>query len=229
MVKHLARAGYASAPCRRRNQPDLRASDADRDAASERLRVAAMEGRLDPAELDERMSAAYAARWCSELRELTADVTPVPALPPQPAGRPTFVRPAARYNGLAIASVAVGLLWMWWIGSVLAVVFGHVALKQIASPRAASPAAGSRSRASCSATSGSRRCWARSSPWLWADAAGSPRTRVDPSQSRRHPAAMAPARTTEWRVIGSQAEQAAARPDVLVAELAARVWGALAR
>ncbi len=111
---------------------DLRASDADRDAASERLRVAAMEGRLDPVELDERMSAAYAARWCSELRELTADVTPVPALPPQPAGRPTFVRPAARVNGLAIASVAVGVLWMWWIGSVLAVVFGHVALKQIA-------------------------------------------------------------------------------------------------
>ena len=68
--------------------PELRASDADREAACERLRVAALEGRLDPAELDERMSAAYAARLCSQLRELTADVT----LPPRrrrnrPAGR----------------------------------------------------------------------------------------------------------------------------------------------
>jgi hypothetical protein len=111
---------------------DLRASDADREAATERLRVAAIEGRLDPAELDERMSAAYAARWCSELTELTADVTPAPALPPQPAGRPTFVRTRSPTNGLAIASLVVGLLWMWWIGSVLAVVLGHVALNQIA-------------------------------------------------------------------------------------------------
>jgi hypothetical protein len=111
---------------------DLRASDADREAASERLRVAAIEGRLDPAELDERMAAAYAARWCSELAELTADVTPAPALPPQPAGRPTFVRTGSPTNGLAIASLAVGLRWMWWIGSVLAVVLGHAALKQIA-------------------------------------------------------------------------------------------------
>jgi hypothetical protein len=112
--------------------PDLRASDADREATGERLRIAALEGRLDPAELDERMSAAYAARWCSELADLTADVTPAPAPPPAPADRPTFVRAQAPTNGLAIASMVVGLFWMWWIGSVLAVVFGHVALKQIA-------------------------------------------------------------------------------------------------
>jgi hypothetical protein len=110
---------------------DLRASDADREAAGERLRIAAHEGRLDPAELDERMTAAYAARWCSELTELTADVTPPPA-PPEPVGRPVFVRPAGGTNGLAIASLVCGLLWMWWIGSALAVVFGHVALNQIA-------------------------------------------------------------------------------------------------
>jgi hypothetical protein len=112
-----------------RQTPDLRASDADREAAGERLRVAAHEGRLDPAELDERLTAAYAARWCSELTALTADVTP-PAPPPAPPARPSFVR-SAPTNGLAIASVVLGLFWMWWIGSVLAVVFGHVALKQI--------------------------------------------------------------------------------------------------
>ena len=126
------RAGYAwRAMPPDGSTPELRASDADRDAACERLRVAAVEGRLDAAELDERMSSAYSARWCSELRELTADVTPPPALP-QPAGRPVFVRSAPGTNGFAITSLVVGLLWMWWIGSVLAVVFGHIALRQIA-------------------------------------------------------------------------------------------------
>jgi hypothetical protein len=108
--------------------PDLRASDADREATAERLRIAALEGRLDAIELDERMSAAYNARFCSELAALTVDVTP-PAPPP---ARPTFVRASSPTNGLAIASLVLGLLWMWWMGSVLAVVFGHAALKQIA-------------------------------------------------------------------------------------------------
>jgi hypothetical protein len=111
--------------------PGLRASDADREAAGERLRVAAMEGRLDPVELDARLSAAYAARWCSELVQLTADVTPPPALP-STAVRPTFERSSAPTNGFAIASLVLGLIWLWWLGSVLAVVFGHVALRQIA-------------------------------------------------------------------------------------------------
>jgi hypothetical protein len=109
---------------------DLRASDADREAACERLHTAAVDGRLDPSELEERMSAALSARWCSELGALTADVTP----PPAPAPRliaPTFVRRPPT-NGLAIASLVLGVLWMWWIGSVLAIVFGHIALNQIA-------------------------------------------------------------------------------------------------
>ena len=110
-----------------RPNPDLRASDAERDAAGERLRTAALDGRLDPAELDERLSAAYAARWCSELAALTADVTPPP---PAPVGPPVFVR-AAPTNGLAVASLICGVLWLGWIGSLLAIVFGHAALGQI--------------------------------------------------------------------------------------------------
>jgi hypothetical protein len=107
---------------------ELRASDADREAAGERLRAAALEGRLDPFELDERLGAAYAARWCSELTALTADVTPPPAAPP---GRPVFVRPPAT-NGLAVASLVCGAVWLGWMGSALAIIFGHVALNQIA-------------------------------------------------------------------------------------------------
>jgi hypothetical protein len=108
--------------------PDLRASDADREAAADRLHAAAIEGRLDPAELDERLTAAYAARTCGELARLTADVTPPPPAPPGP---PTFVRASQSTNTFAIASLVVGVTWLWWVGSALAVVFGHVALSQI--------------------------------------------------------------------------------------------------
>ena len=109
---------------------DLRASDADRDAACERLRAAAVEGRLDPLELDERLSAAYASRWCSQLAALTADITPPAPAPAAPPGPPVFVR-STPTNGLAVASLICGLLWMGWIGSALAIVFGHIALGQI--------------------------------------------------------------------------------------------------
>jgi hypothetical protein len=108
---------------------DLRASDAEREETVERLRVAGVEGRLDSDELEERIESAYAARWCSELEGLTLDVTPPPArINPL---TPVFVRPARRPNGLAIASVVVGMLWMWWLGSIAAVVMGHIALRQI--------------------------------------------------------------------------------------------------
>jgi Domain of unknown function (DUF4190) len=35
-------------------------------------------------------------------------------------------------NGLAIASMVLGILWIYWIGSILALVFGYVAKGQIA-------------------------------------------------------------------------------------------------
>jgi Domain of unknown function (DUF4190)/Domain of unknown function (DUF1707) len=107
----------------------LRASDADREATADRLRTAAAEGRLDPYELDERLGAAYGAKWCTELERLTVDVTPPP--PPAPPIAPVFVRPQKRTNGLAIASLLSGLFWMWWIGSFVAIILGHAALRQI--------------------------------------------------------------------------------------------------
>lgn len=110
-------------------EPDLRASDADREAAVERLRAAAMEGRLDADELEQRLADAYAARWCSDLAQLTRDVTPPPA-PPEPL---VFVRPARRVNTLAIVSLVCGLFfWFGFVGSIVAVVLGHIALSQIA-------------------------------------------------------------------------------------------------
>jgi hypothetical protein len=54
--------------------PQLRASHADRDLAVDILRVAAGDGRLDAAELDERLDAALTAHTISELAALTADL-----------------------------------------------------------------------------------------------------------------------------------------------------------
>ena len=59
-------------------RPELRASHEDRDRAVEILRVAAGDGRLTAAELDERIEAALTARTSGELAALTADLPAVP-------------------------------------------------------------------------------------------------------------------------------------------------------
>jgi hypothetical protein len=116
--------------------PALRASDADREAVAERLRVASVDGRIDAEELEERLSAVYAARWVGDLDRLVADVSPPPPPPPPlPVGPPyAAYQPAFAYpttNGLAVASLIAGFLWIGWVGSILAVIFGHIALGQI--------------------------------------------------------------------------------------------------
>jgi hypothetical protein len=107
---------------------DLRASDADREATVERLRVAAMEGRIDAEELEERLTAAYSARWCSELSSLTADVTPPPARRPPPV----LLAGHRRTNGLAVASLIAALcVWLGPAAALAAIVLGHIALARI--------------------------------------------------------------------------------------------------
>jgi hypothetical protein len=110
--------------------PPLRASDADREAAAERLRQACLEGRIDADELEERLEAAYAGRFVTDLERLTADVTPPPAAAPAPVAPPALPeRPVT--NGLAVASLVAAIVWLGWIGSVAAVIFGHAARSQI--------------------------------------------------------------------------------------------------
>ena len=111
---------------------ELRASDADREQAVERLRTAAMEGRLDSEELEQRIQTAYASTFCSELGRLTADVTPPATWAPAPMpARPTFVTTTPATNGFAVASLVCAVSWFFGFGSVLGVVFGHLALRQI--------------------------------------------------------------------------------------------------
>ena len=57
-----------------------------------------------------------------------------PPPPPPPSGglyQPAPPRVDASLNGFAVASLVLGLLWLFWIGSLLAVIFGHVALSAI--------------------------------------------------------------------------------------------------
>src|ERR1044071_8682637 len=56
----------------------LRASDADRDAVADRLHRAAVEGRIEPEELEERLHRALRARTYGDLRRLTADLPGTP-------------------------------------------------------------------------------------------------------------------------------------------------------
>lgn len=52
--------------------------------------------------------------------------------PPQvPYGYPYPYYVPRRTNGLAIASLILGVLWVYWLGSILALVFGYIARKQI--------------------------------------------------------------------------------------------------
>lgn len=44
---------------------------------------------------------------------------------------PSYLPPERSTNGLAIASLVLGILWLYWIGSILALILGYVARAQI--------------------------------------------------------------------------------------------------
>ena len=46
-------------------------------------------------------------------------------------GQPQWGPPASKTNGMAIASLVLGIVWIYWIGSILALVFGYIAKSQI--------------------------------------------------------------------------------------------------
>lgn len=49
--------------------------------------------------------------------------------PPYPYPHP--YPPARTTNGMAIASMVLGIVWVYWIGSILALIFGYLALNEI--------------------------------------------------------------------------------------------------
>jgi hypothetical protein len=71
--------------------PDTFASDAEREAVADRLRVAAGEGRLTADELGDRLGVVYSARTHGELESAAAGLPE----PPEPAARPRSTRERA--------------------------------------------------------------------------------------------------------------------------------------
>jgi hypothetical protein len=107
--------------------PNLRASDADRERTVNLLREHHAEGRLDIEEFHERLNAAYAAKTVGELEALRADLPaidlyrlPSAGLRPAPVGswapgrRPggAVARPAAQWVAWAGAGSALVLAWL---------------------------------------------------------------------------------------------------------------------
>jgi hypothetical protein len=68
----------------------MRASDADREAVTAKLRDHFAEGRLTQDELDERVSAALGAKTYGDLRSLTLDLPGPTAVPPRTAAPPQW-------------------------------------------------------------------------------------------------------------------------------------------
>jgi len=107
----------------------MRATDADRDKVHVVLQSAYADGRLTWDEFDVRSSKLVVAKTYDELSALTRDLrTPVPY---RAAVAPVTPRPPT--NQLAGVSLAfgVGQVFLWGIGSIVAIVCGHVARSQI--------------------------------------------------------------------------------------------------
>lgn len=134
-------------------QSSLRAGHDDREKVVVRLNSAFAEGRLEVAELDERVAAAYRAKTLGELVPLTADLPAShhPPVPGQPVPRPVSV-PAPRgshgggrgghpgvpiagalglflVNVLIWASIAIGkqeMVYFWPVWTAIPLVFALV-------------------------------------------------------------------------------------------------------
>jgi hypothetical protein len=109
----------------RNRLPQMKASDADRDAVVTALSEHFQTGRLTREELDERTGRALTARTLHELDELTADLPAIRTAGPAPVvrsrglGYPLLAPLAAALAALAIAALVLGVGeghqgWDWW-------------------------------------------------------------------------------------------------------------------
>ena len=106
----------------------MRATDADRESVHTLLQAAYADGRLTWEEFDARSTSLMQAKTYDQLGAITADLhQPVPyrqaAMPPA----------VPRTNPMAIASLACGIgqIFFWIVGGICAIIFGHVARRQI--------------------------------------------------------------------------------------------------
>lgn len=116
--------------------PEIRASDHDRDRIARALREHFAQGRLDDEEFNERLNDAYAAKTLGELQRLTADLPeedlyslPVPAqqqtgaerglkLSRQEIGHWSVWAMASGINfviWLIVSLTSDGVVYPWWV------------------------------------------------------------------------------------------------------------------
>jgi hypothetical protein len=106
----------------RHHRATWRASDADREHVAKRLHRAALEGRLQPDELEERLALALSCRTFGELDELLVD------LPGEGLKDPRALfgeRVPGRRVTAAVAIVVVGLVVLALLTSAALVRFGR--------------------------------------------------------------------------------------------------------
>ncbi|NBE56510.1 DUF1707 SHOCT-like domain-containing protein [Streptomyces boluensis] len=90
--------------------PELRASDADRERVTERLREAVAEGRLDMEEFQDRLDATYKARTYGELEPLTRDLPDMAAANQAVPTVPGTGAWADRIGGTGTSSTGVAIM-----------------------------------------------------------------------------------------------------------------------
>jgi hypothetical protein len=103
----------------------MRASDQDREHATEVLKSGFVEGRLTKGEYDEHLTRVYSATTRGELEVATAQLPG--------GGYALHVAPRQRTNPLAVAALAcaVGQPFTLMLSTIPAIVLGHVARNQI--------------------------------------------------------------------------------------------------
>jgi hypothetical protein len=102
----------------------LRASDADREAVTERLRLAAAEGRLEPDELEDRLHTALRARTYGELDRVLADLPAkridwdrrlVVGMPAASTALAVAIRVSVALVVLTLALIDAAVTVAWWL------------------------------------------------------------------------------------------------------------------
>jgi Domain of unknown function (DUF4190)/DUF1707 SHOCT-like domain len=107
----------------------MRATDADRDSVHTLLQAAYADGRLTWEEFDTRSTSLMAAKTYDQLSALTVDLRP--PVPYRPGNYPGLV--GRRTNSMAVASLVCGIgqIFFWFVAGIPAIVFGHIARRQI--------------------------------------------------------------------------------------------------